>query len=135
LRLTYRDVPVHGFATRRIPQDSYGRNLYIDTFDSRYGPGWRRETSVVSRRPNGNFCYSFWPTNDASLPGAPLRPPGNGKRYRITVMGPGVTPDVMWEGEGLHDFDPGSAADVAREREMNAIVDRVAAGDALCLQH
>jgi hypothetical protein len=134
-RLTYQGQPVHGFATRRTPLDGYGRNLYIDTFDSRYGPGWKRETSVVSRKPNGNFCYSFWTTHDASLPGAPERPPGNGKRYRITVMGPGVTPDVMWEGAGLHDFDPGNAADVAYERKMNTIVDRIAAGDSVCLQH
>jgi hypothetical protein len=134
-RLTYRDSPVHGFATKRTPLDSYGRNLYIDTFDSAYGPGWKRETSVVSRRPNGNFCYSFWPTRDAALPGAPARPAGNGKRYRVTVTGPGVTPDVMWEGEGLHDYDPGRTSDVAYEQQMNAIVDRVAAGDALCSHH
>jgi hypothetical protein len=134
-RFTYRGLPVHGFATRRTPLDSYGRNLYIDTFDSRYGSGWKRDTSVVSRRPNGNFCYSFWPTRDPSLPGAPERPPGNGKRYRITAMGPGVTPDVSWEGAGLHDFRPGNQGDIAHEQLMNALVDRIAAGDALCLQH
>jgi hypothetical protein len=134
-QFTYLGVPVHGFATGRVPRDSYGRNLYIDTLDSRYGAGWKRETSVVSRRPNGNFCYSFWPTRDVTLPGSPLRPAGDGKRYRITAMGPGVTPDVSWEGADPGDFDPGDVADVAREREANAIVDRVAAGDSLCLQH
>jgi hypothetical protein len=132
-RFTYAGRPVHGFRTR--PLDSYARNLYIDTFDSRYGPGWHRETSVVSRRPNGNFCYAFYPTRDASLPGAPARPAGNGRRYRITVIGPGVTPDVTWEGNGLPDYDGSNPAHVAHERAMNALVDQVAAGDPLCLHH
>ena len=128
---SYLGVGVHGF--RRT--DAYTRNLYIDTLDSRYGPGWKRETSVVSRKPSGNFCYSFYATNDASLPGAPLRPPGNGKRYRITAIGPGVTPDVTWEAPGLPDFDPQNPAHVEHERRMNALVDRIAAGDRLCLTH
>jgi hypothetical protein len=132
-RFTYAGRPVHGFRTR--PLDSYARNLYIDTFDSRYGPGWHRETSVVSRRPNGNFCYAFYPTRDASLPGAPPRPAGNGRRYRITAVGPGVTPDVLWEGHGLDDFNPGSPGHVEHERQMNELVERVAAGDSLCRQH
>jgi hypothetical protein len=132
-RFTYGGRPVHGFRTR--PLDGYARNLYIDTLDSRYGPGWRRETSVVSRRPNGNFCYAFYPTRDSSLPGAPYRPAGNGRRYRITAIGPGVTPDVAWEGAGLPDFDPASPGHVEHERQMNRLVDLVAGGDALCRQH
>ncbi|MDQ5820560.1 MAG: hypothetical protein M3540_03880 [Actinomycetota bacterium] len=132
-RLTYVGVPVHGFRTTPagVP-DSFGRSLYIDTFDSAYGQGWKRETSVVFRRPTGAFCYSFWPTNDRSLPGAPRRPVGNGKRYRITVQGPGVTPDVMWDGPGLHDYNPRNPADVAYERQQNAIFDQVVAGDKFC---
>jgi hypothetical protein len=132
-RFTYAGRPVHGFRTR--PLDSYARNLYIDTLDSRYGSGWHRETSVVSRRPNGNFCYAFYATQDASLPGAPFRPPGNGKRYRITAIGPGVTPDVMWEGDGVPDFDPSDPGHVEHERQTNELVDRIAAGDPLCHQH
>ena len=132
-RFTYAGRPVHGFRTR--PLDGYARNLYIDTLDSRYGPGWRRETSVVSRRPNGNFCYAFYPTRDASLPGAPPRPAGNGRRYRITAIGPGVTPDVVWEGDGLPDFEASSPGHVEHERRMNGLVDLVAGGDAFCRQH
>ena len=77
-RLTYGGVPVHGFGTKPDgnPTDRYGRSLYIDTFDSAYGPGWKRETSIVFRNPSGAFCYSFWPTRDVSLPGRPLRPDG-----------------------------------------------------------
>jgi hypothetical protein len=130
-RYTYLGAPI--YAAR--PGDTYARNLYIDTLDSRYGAGWKRETSVLSRRPNGNFCYAFYPTRDPSLPGAPLRPAGNGTRYRITAIGPGVTPDVVWEGAGLPDFDPANATLVEHEREMNALVDQIAAGDPLCLHH
>jgi hypothetical protein len=132
-RFTYDGRPVHGLRTR--PLDSYARNLYIDTLDSRYGPGWHRETSVVSRRPGGNFCYAFYPTHDASLPGAPYRPAGNGQRYRITSIGPGVTPDVMWEGTGLPDFDPSNPGHVEHERQSNELVDQIAGADQFCRQH
>jgi hypothetical protein len=133
-RLTYRGVPVHGFRSSPSgsPLDGYGRALYIDTYDSAYGAGWKRETSILFRKPTGAFCFSFWPTHDVSLPGRPLRPAGKGRRYRITVMGPGVTPDVMWEGPGLHDFNPNNAADVDYERRMNALFDQVLAGDKFC---
>jgi hypothetical protein len=130
-RYTYLGGPVYGLRQG----DTYARNLYIDTYDSSYGPGWRRETSVLARKPNGNFCYAFYPTHDATLPGAPDRPAGNGARYRITAVGPGVTPDVAWEGAGLPNFDPGNAALVEHEREMNELADKIAAGDRLCLHH
>jgi hypothetical protein len=133
-RLTYRGTPVHGFGTTRAgnPTDGYGRALYIDTYDSAYGAGWKRETSIVFRNPSGAFCYSFWPTTDVSLPGRPHRPEGHGSRYRITVAGPGVTPDVVWVGAGLHDFDAASQADVEYERRMNALLDEVTAPDRFC---
>jgi hypothetical protein len=133
-RLTYRGVPVHGFRSSRSgsPLDGYGRGLYIDTYESAYGRGWKRETSILFRKPTGAFCYSFWPTHDVSLPGRPLRPAGKGRRYRITVIGPGVTPDVMWEAPGLHDFDARSTADVEYERRMHTLFDHVLAGDKFC---
>jgi len=49
------------------------------------------------------------------------------------VQGPGVTPDVSWEGPGLHDYNPRNPADVEYERRMNAIFDQVVAGDKFCL--
>jgi hypothetical protein len=133
-RLTYRGLPVYGFGTTidGNPTDGYGRGLYIDTYDSAYGAGWKRETSIVSRNPSGAFCYSFWPTRDVSLPGRPLRPEGHGSRYRITVAGPGVTPDIVWTGAGLHDFDAASQADVDYERRMNELLDQVTAPDRFC---
>ena len=133
-RLTYAGQPVHGFRTTAsgAPTDGYGRGLYIDTLDSAYGSGWKRETSIVFRNPTGSFCYSFYPTNDVSLPGRPSRPPGNGSRYRISVMGPGVTPDVEAEAAGLGKYDPGSTADVEREHKQLALYDELTAGDKFC---
>ena len=133
-RLTYRGQPVHGFKTTSYgsPLDGYGRNLYLDTFDSAYGSGWRRENSFVAKNPTGAFCYGFYPFDPTQggyvhPPGqSETRGPGNGSRYRITVIGPGVTPDVTWAGRGLHDFDPQDPADVAYERRQNALLDSIA---------
>jgi hypothetical protein len=133
-RLSYADRPVHGFGTtaKGAPTDGYGRGLYIDTLDSAYGPGWKRETSVVFRNPTGSFCYSFYPTNDVSLPGSPSRPAGVGKRYRISVIGPGVTPDVVAEADGIGSYDAGNAAATQLERMQLALYDDVTAGDKFC---
>ncbi len=135
-RLTYLGVPAFGFGTSRVgaPNDRFGRSLYVDTFDSAYGPGWQRETSIVFRKGSGAFCYSFWPTRDKTLPGYPnnLRPAGNGKRYRITVKGPGVTPDIQWEGAGLRDFNPNSRADVEYEHRMDSLFMQFLANDRFC---
>jgi len=133
-RLTYDGVPVHGFGTTSggAPTDHYGRSLYIDTLDSAYGPGWMRETSIVFRNPTGSFCYSFWPTNDVSLPGMPNRPAGIGSRYRISVIGPGVTPDVEAEVAGLGAYDPTDPSDVQLERDRLQLFDQVTAGDKFC---
>jgi hypothetical protein len=127
-RLTYAGKPVYGFHTTSsgAPTDSYGRSLYIDTYDSAYGPGWKRETSVVFRKPSGAFCYSFWPTHDVSLPGKPARPAGNGTHYRISVVGPGVTPDVTAEAA-----DQG-AYNVSTERTQDQLFTQVSAGDPFC---
>ena len=134
-RLIYAGQPQYGLLDRDgVPLDGYGRNLYIDTYNSAYGAGWKRETSILFRRPTGSFCYSFWPTRDRTLPGFPenLRPAGKGERYRITVIGPGVTPDVNWEGAGLHDFRPGNVEDALYETRMNSLFDQVTAGDRFC---
>jgi len=133
-RLAYGGKPVHGFHTtsQGAPTDGYGRSLYIDTHDSSYGPGWARETSIVFRNPTGAFCYSFWPTRDASLPGSPPRPAGNGNRYRISVVGPGVTPDIVSETADPGAWDPRGRAKVAWEQQQLRLFDQVTAGDKFC---
>jgi hypothetical protein len=91
-RFTYRGQPVFGFRVtpQGSPLDGYGRNVYVDTLDSAYGSGWRRENSFLTHTGSGAFCYGFFPHGQ--------RPSGMGRRYRATIIGPGVTPDVTWEG-------------------------------------
>lgn len=130
-RLTYRGRPMHGFATTPTgdPLDRFGRVLYLDTLDSAYGPGWRRENGFVSRNPDGTFCYGFVPHRTRT---GETRPPGHGRRYRLAVSGPGVTPDVMWEGPGLHDFRPDDPGDRAYEARMNELQRELATGSKPC---
>jgi len=118
-RFTYRGQGVYGFSwTRRgVPLDTYGRNVFVDTLDSSYGGGWRRENSFLTHEPSGAFCYGFCPHG---------RPPGKGRRYRATVIGPGVTPDVMWEGAAPGPYDQG------RDEAANAEQRRLLAGDGRC---
>ena len=119
-RLTYRGLPVHGFSTNPTgdPLDRYGRVLYLDTLDSAYGKGWRRENGFVARRPDGTFCYGF--VSHTSYTGE-RRPAGHGARYRLAVVGPGVTPDVVWEGAGLPDYDAANPQHAAHEATMNEL--------------
>ena len=134
-RLLYDGVPVHGFHTVKGtggPKDRYGRSLYIDTHDSAYGAGWRRETSIVFRNPTGVFCYSFWPTHDVSLPGHPARPAGNGDEYRIEVKGPGVTPNLLTSVADAGVWDPSDPAKVAFEQQMRALQLQLSRGDKFC---
>ena len=109
-RLTYRGEAVYGFRTPSATKsDPYARFVYIDTFNSVYGPGWKRDTAIVTHQRNGAFCYSF--VAQVPPPGYPSREPrgpGNGERHRVSVMGPGVTPVVQWEGLGLRRYDAGS---------------------------
>jgi hypothetical protein len=81
------------FALRAIssaPLAVAGRVAYVDTFNSAYGPGWRRENSFVTHKNSGVFCYGFYPHGS--------HPSGMATRYRITIQGPGVMPDMYWEG-------------------------------------
>jgi hypothetical protein len=140
-RMTYAGGGVYGFQTTStgVPLDNYGRNLYLDTFDSAYGSGWKRENGFVVHKPNGTFCYGFYPFKVAAYPhpagAGGLRGPGVGEQYRISVIGPGVTPDILWLGAGLHPFDPRNAADVQIEHDGNTLLDQLAAGERGCKQH
>ena len=131
-RLTYRGKPVFGYSTTASgsPLDAWGRNIYLDTLDSAYGPGWRRENSFLAHTGTGVFCYGFFARDP--YPGYPAgrRPPGHGTRYRMTVLGPGVTPAVGWEGPGVAAYDGADPAQAERERQLNSI--RRSWNDRLC---
>jgi hypothetical protein len=129
-RASYNGVGIHGFKTTSsgAPLDTYGRNVYLDSFDSAYGAGWHRENSFVAHGPeSGMFCYGFYPYS--SYPGYPAQRTekinGAGKKYRITMIGPGVTPDVMWAGDGLQDYDSDNQALVDWEQQMNQKLDEM----------
>jgi hypothetical protein len=117
-RLTYLGSPVYGFHSTPagVPLDAFGRNVYVDTLDSSYGPGWRRENSFLTHSGTGAFCYGFYAHG--------LRPVGQGTRYRATVIGPGVTPDVYWEGAAPGGYSLES--DAAANEGIRAL------SDALC---
>ena len=141
---TYNGVGIRGFGTTRFgaPTDGYGRLLFLDTYNSSYGPGWLRENSFVSHGPPGMFCYGFYRRNPwvggyahpRSIPKR-KRGPGAGEQYRITANGPGVTPDVMWQGPGLHPYDRNNPADVELESEMNATLDSIRGSWTKCRTH
>ena len=66
------------------------------------------------------------------------RPPGNGERYRLTAIGPGVTPIVAVEFLGLPHYNRRDPSHVEHEKTMNSLGDQLAAGDQSrtpCRQH
>jgi hypothetical protein len=138
-RLSLGGLPVYGFGTTRygVPTDSFERLIYLDTFDSRYGPGWHRENSFVSHNPTGAYCYGFYPFDPTHggyqhPPGqTTARGPATGSRYRLTAEGPGVTPLVQVEVDGLHPYDPHNPTDVAYESTQSALLRSF--GDKSCL--
>jgi hypothetical protein len=113
---TYDGSPVYGFKATPggNPLDSFGRNVYVDTFDSAYGRGWKRENSFLTHTGTGAFCYSVNPHAG--------HPAGKGEKYRATVEGPGVTPDVMWEGLAPGPYD--KAADLVANDAISQLGDR-----------
>ena len=113
---TYDGSPVYGFKATPggNPLDTFGRNVYVDTFDSAYGTGWRRENSFLTHTGTGAFCYSVNPHGS--------HPSGKGTKYRATVEGPGVTPDIMWEGLSPGAYD--KQADLLANQQITALGDR-----------
>ena len=99
-RFTYRGQPVYGFEYTRYgaPLDSFGRLVFLDVYNSEYGPGWQRDNSFVTHRPTGTFCYGMFARRDKLSP--------EGERYRATVNGPGVTPMLAWESPAFPNYDP-----------------------------
>jgi hypothetical protein len=137
-RFTYNGSPVYGFGTTAFgaPTDGFGRLIYLDTYNSVYGQGWRRENSFVPHNPTGAFCYGFYtfdPTKGGYIhpPGqTATRGPGTGEKYRLFAEGPGVTPDVATIVQALHPFDRGNPSDVALQAQQSAIL--ASYGDKSC---
>ena len=115
---TYLGQPVYGFhaTSKGNPTDSFGRNVYIDTYNSIYGTGWRRENSALSHKPTGAFCYDFVPEGGRSEA-------SNGSKYQVTLIGPGVTPDITWTHSAPGPFD--ASADTAANDEIAALNDPI----------
>ncbi len=115
---SYAGEGVYGFSSTSAgnPLDSFGRNIYVDTLDSAYGSGWKRDNSFLTHQAKGSFCYGFYPHGS--------HPAGNGKQYRATAEGPGVTPDVMWQGTAPGTYQSGL------DQDANAQI--AALGDSHC---
>jgi hypothetical protein len=107
-QLTYRGEPVHGFSSTHqgAPLDTYGRNIYLDTFGSSFGAGWHRANGFLARRPTGGFCYTLYE--------------GKGSAYRASTVGPGVTPDVFWQSNAPGPYD--QTRDLQANAEQRTLV-------------
>ena len=57
----------------------------------------------------GKFCYGFYSHG--------ARPVGAGERYRATIIGPGVLPDIYWEADALDHVRQGLRPAAARGAE------------------
>jgi hypothetical protein len=112
---TYNGEGIYGFKSTSAgaPLDSFGRNIYVDTFASAYGDGWKRDNSFLTHKAKGSFCYGFYPHGS--------HPAGKGTKYRATAEGPGVTPDVMWEGASPGAYD--STSDRTANDALRALGD------------
>jgi hypothetical protein len=133
-RLTYDGVPVHGFHSTKEgnPLGRYERNVFIDTHNSAYGKGWKRESGILTHNPNGGFCHSF--VRQKPFPGYPskkLRPAAPGDAYRFTVAGPGVTPIIRVTIAGVQRWE-GTPVQVAAQEAAQQLWDSVMPGDRRC---
>jgi hypothetical protein len=141
-RISYLGHGAYGFSSDRIgnPTDSFGELVYVDTYNSAWGRGWKRVNSFLAHKhADGGFCDQLWPSRFGRR-----NSPGTGTRYRAFADGPGVTPVVYWEGPppgnyGLSEnhtrnglglfsilgnvrmpFDPAVSADLAAEQRALA---------------
>jgi hypothetical protein len=118
--LSYRGSGVYGFSSTNhgSPTDTYGRNVYVDTLNPDWGkPGWYRFNSGLTHRSHGNFCIGMY-----ALYGRTHT--ANGDEYRMTVMGPGVTPIVQ---QNLP--SPGRYSRAAHDRKYREMLTFTPAGD------
>jgi len=127
-RLMYDGQPVYGTRSPSASvSDPWARNIYIDTFNSDYGAGWKHDTAINTHPNNGGFCYTFTPqVPPAGYPSDKPQGNGLGEQYRIRVIGPGVTPIVEWVGSKL-----GARSD-AVQTSASTKFDQILGGDNHC---
>ncbi len=104
--LTYRGKPWYAvkFTSSGAVTDKIGRNVTIDSYNSDMGSGWRRVNAILTHRPSGQMCFGFTPKNTGSgMSGSGY---SSVNRYRLTVPGPGVSPDIqrVFSGVKLEDY-------------------------------
>lgn len=121
---TYRGkgVAVGKATTMGVPLDDLGRNLYLDSLNPDYGfeagtQTWRRVNGFLANRPLGQYCFEIGPKRNATVAlGRDYAGISTVNRYRFTVIGPGVTPDLRVYFDG-----PPSPFDQAFEDQMNQL--------------
>ncbi len=111
--LTYHGRPVnpgkYDISGRVL--DGKGRNLSIDAYNSNHGRGWRRVDMFLAHKPNGQWCYTFvWQGKAQGV--------SRSNRYRASVAGPGVAPDIVYQPFSMipGPYDP--AVDEEANREI-----------------
>ena len=94
----YADDPVYGFRSTAsgVPLDTFGRNVYVDTFDSAYGAGWKRENSFLTHTRHRRLLLLVQPARRPSsrqgdaLPRDRRRPRCHARRDVAGDLGRGV---------------------------------------------
>jgi hypothetical protein len=95
-RISYLGKGMYGFSATPAgaPTDSYGMLIWVDTYNSAWGRGWRRVNSFLPHGlSDGAFCDQLWPSRFGRV-----NSPGNGQRYRAFADGTNPLPVVKWEG-------------------------------------
>ena len=128
----------HDEAWARRPTATAGCSSSTRTTRPTGRAGCARTRSSRTGRPGCSATASMPGTRGSAAMRIPRstpnrkRGPGTGEQYRITAPGPGVTPDVMWQGPGLHPYDKHNPADASLESAMNAERDQIRAGYGKC---
>ncbi len=108
-RLLYDGKPVHGFSDADAQSETtHTRATSTSTRSTRPtaragNATARRLTHVGQRRLLLQLRTALRAASRAIRASRAF--PARGERHRVTVMGPGVTPDVQWEGAALGSYD------------------------------
>ena len=118
---SYGGSGVFGFSATRggNPLDSFGRNVYLDSWNSDYVDGkgtWMRVNSWLTHKNTGAWCYGVSPHGSANKT-------GTGAEYRLTIIGPGVTPDVSVTVTSPGAYNP--TLDAAQNQKIAALNDKL----------